>query len=307
MKPRISSAPCSFGVFETNVEDGVHPSPAQLVSLMRSGGYEGTELGPPGFLGSGKEVAALLAENNLEHAGSFVPLQFSRAAEFSEDMKAMDSALDELVVVAGDHELPVVILADAPGVEPDRMGLAGAIEKHPETWLPTDRKRLLIDNLHRAAERCSERGFHCALHYHVGTYIETKREIAEVVEAMDTSILGICFDTGHTAFGGSVPLEALTTYGDLVTHVHLKDVDRGLLRKVHASGGGLEGAWGTGVFCALGTGDAQVAECVAELQRRGYSGWLVVEQDRTLGNGWSLEDAAKAQQENRAWLAERGL
>ena len=45
-----------------------------------------------------------------------------------------------------------------------------------------------------------------SFHPHVGTYIETPREVAALLEAMDTSLLGLCFDTGHWAFGGGDPL-----------------------------------------------------------------------------------------------------
>jgi len=307
MKPRIASAPCSFGVFETNIEDGVHPTPAQLVKLMHEGGYAGTELGPPGFLGSGEAVAALLAQAGLELAGSFLMFRFSREPGFDEDLNAMESALAQLRIAAGDNEPPVVLLSDAFGAEPDRMSFAGAIDQHPEAWLSADRQRLLLANVHRAAERCSEMGFRCSLHHHAGTYIETRREIAAVVEAMDTDLLGLCFDTGHVAFGGSEPLDVLRDYVGLVNHVHLKDVDRGLLRAVHADGGGLDAAWDTGVFCGLGDGDAQVETCVDELGRNGYAGWLVVEQDRPLSPDWTLADAARAQRANRKWLAARGL
>ncbi len=307
MSLKISSAPCSFGVFETNIEEGVHPEPVQLLTLMRDCGYEGTELGPPGYLGSGAIVAARLAEARLQLAGSFLMFRFSREDEFPDDLRTMDAALAELQIAAGDNPLPIVLLSDAFGAEPDRMQFAGAIEDHPETWLNTTRSRLLVANLQRTAERCRELGFQCSLHHHAGTYIETEREIAAVVEAVDPALLGLCFDTGHIAFAGSEPLDLLKTYGDLVNHVHLKDVNRTLLRDVQQGGDGLDGAWDAGVFCGLGDGDAQVEQCLAELETRGYDGWLVVEQDRPLSATWSLRDATAAQRANRQWLADRGL
>ncbi len=160
-------------------------------------------------------------------------------------------------------------------------------------------------NIHRAAERCRERGFDVSFHYHAGTYVESPREIAAFVERMDTSLLGLCFDTGHAAFGGAEPLQLLRDYASLVNHVHLKDVDRARLTAVRAAGGGLEEAWRQGVFCPLGEGDAEVEESLADARRAGYDGWLVVEQDQVLSATRSFADACTDGRANLAYLQAR--
>jgi inosose dehydratase len=306
MKVRVSSAPCSFGVYETN-EEGILPDPEELLRLVAECGYVGTELGPPGYLGSGETVARRLGDFQLQLAGSFMMFRLSRREEFQEDYRALDGALAELRTAAGDNELPIVLLADAFGAEPDRMRFAGSIEQHPETWLSAERWKLLIANLQRTAERCRELGFRCSLHPDYGSYIETEGEISAVIEAVDPQLLGLCFDTGNVAFAGAEPAPFLRAYIEAVNHVHLKDVDLNLLKRVQGSGQGVEGAWEAGVFCPLGSGDAQVDRCIAELDRHGYTGWVVVEHERPLGLTWTLRDAADAQRANRAWLAERGI
>ncbi len=305
MSIQIATAPCSYGVFEITVDRPGLPDGAELARVMAASGYVGTELGPPGYFGTGPAVGQLLTSHGLELMGSFLPLRFSRADGFVEDLAAMNAALDTLEV-AGGSSLPMVLLADA-FIEPDRMKFAGAIEDHPETWLPDDRFELLITNLELAAARCRERGFPVSLHYHAGTYVETPREIDRVVEAVDTDALGLCFDTGHSAFGGGDPLEFLQKHGDLVNHVHFKDVDLTALKRVQESGGDLVAAWEQGVFCPLGTGDADVSKCLDELEKRGYDGWIVVEQDRVLSPDESFDDAAADGVANRKFLAERGL
>jgi inosose dehydratase len=273
---------------------------------MAETGFVGTELGPPGYFGQGPEVGQMLAGHGLELMGSFLPLRFSRPGGFEEDLAGMESALDTLDAAATDRAKPFVLLADA-FLEPDRLQHAGDIENHPETWLPPGRAELLVANLERSAARCRERGFPVSLHYHAGTYIETPREIAQVVAAIDTDLIGLCFDTGHSAFGGGDPLEFLKEYGGLVNHVHLKDVDTERMAEVRAEGGDLVAAWERGVFCPLGEGDAHVGECLDELLRRGYDGWIVVEQDRVLGPDEPFSDAVADGRKNRAYLAERGL
>ena len=110
---------------------------------------------------------------------------------------------------------------------------------------------------------------------------------------MDTSLLGLCFDTGHSAFGGGNPLALLREAGELVNHVHFKDVDLELLARLHKEGKGLEEAWAAGVFCELGTGGAQVDECLQHLLAIGYDRWIVVEQDRILAPGESVRPRAR--------------
>jgi inosose dehydratase len=301
---QIATAPVSYGVFEITTGAAGLPDPDDLAAAMAASGYVGTELGPPGYFGSGADVRSLLSRHGLALVGSFLPLAFSRGDLFESDLETFSGVLDSLEAAA-DGPLPFVLLSDAFR-EPERLAFAGRIEQHREAWLGGERLRLLHANVQRAAERCRDRGFPVAFHYHAGTYVETPREIAAFVAAVDTELLPLCFDSGHSAFGGGDPLALLREYGELVRHVHLKDVDLDLLRGIHERGEGLEAAWAAGVFCALGTGGANVAACLEELIRQGYDGWLVVEQDRILGPG-DFQAAVEEGAKNRAFLRDRGL
>jgi inosose dehydratase len=68
-----------------------------------------------------------------------------------------------------------------------------------------------------------------------------------------------------------------------VTHVHLKDVDPGVLerlrrREVGSFGDAVRGR----LFTELGSGALDLAGVLAALTERDYRGWLMVEQD----SGW---------------------
>ncbi len=306
MTVRIASAPASFGVYGMTVGQPNLPGAADLAATIADAGYAGTELGPPGYFGDGAEAAELLADSGLELVAALVPMRLSRPAAHEEDTASLDRTLALLAAAAAGAPLPRVLLADAM-VEPDRTHHAGAIEQHPETWLPDGRFATLLDTVHRSAERCRERGFAVAFHHHVGTYIETPREIARLAEAMDPALVGLCLDIGHACLGGGDPLALLQSYGDLVTHLHLKDVDRTRLTAALEVPSGLTVARESGAFCALGTGDARVEECLAALRVHGYDGWIVVEQERLLQPGDTLDAAVDDARANRAWLAERDL
>jgi inosose dehydratase len=238
--------------------------------------------------------------------GAFLPQRFSRAEHAADDRAWMIGALELLAEGRPDDVMPKAILADA-SVEPERMRWAGQIPDHPEARLPAERFSVLIDNLHRAGEACRERGFDPVLHFHAGSYCESAAEIHEVFDALDTSLVGMCLDTGHALFGGADPLELLESYGDCVRHVHVKDCDLGVLQEVCRSGGGLMEAWDRGVFCRLGLGTTDLDGFLDALEARAWEGWLVVEQDRFLKPADTPEALLALHTANRQWLAERGF
>ena len=139
-----------------------------------------------------------------------------------------------------------------------------------------------MDNLHRAAELCRREGLEPIFHPHAGTYIETADEIDRLMERIDPSLVGLCLDTGHFRYGGAIPAQAIRDYASLIRHVHLKDCATSVLRGVVERDEDLAAAIGGGVFCPLGTGDADIAAAIAALDEIGYEGWLVVEQDQLL-------------------------
>ena len=202
---RVASAPVSFGIFELTADDAGLPDPVAVLDAIVNAGYEGTELGPPGYFGDAPGTAAALTERGLSLVGSFLPMRLSRREHMDEDFAFLDEALSILdETTPDDDERPVVLVSDSFS-EPDRVAGAGRIEELPETWLGEARFDLLVANAHRAAERCHERGYVAAFHYHGGTYVETPREIDRFAERMDASLIGFCFDSGHSAFGGGDP------------------------------------------------------------------------------------------------------
>jgi inosose dehydratase len=304
---RIASAPVSFGVFEMTADDTGLPDPMAVLDAIVDSGHEGTELGPPGYFGDGTDAARALERRGLELVGSFLPLRLSRSEHLEEDMAFLERALDLLDrTTPSSGERPRVLISDA-FCEPDRLAQAGRIEQRPETWLSEARFVTLTDSAQRAAERCHERGYVPAFHYHGGTYVETPREIARFTARVDPGLLGLCFDSGHSLFGGGDPIEFLDTYGELVTHVHLKDVDGTVMEEIRTGGLGLEEAWRRGVFCLFGDGSVDLAGVVGRLRRLNYTGWVVVEQDRYLRPGQTIESLAADARHNRGVLRELGL
>jgi inosose dehydratase len=138
---------------------------------------------------------------------------------------------------------------------------------------------VLLTNLDRLAELARQRGVRAVLHPHVGTMIETGEEVRRV---LDGSGISLCLDTGHLLIGGTDPADLARQAPDRIAHVHFKDVDARLARRVQD--GRLTYTQGVreGMYRPLGSGDVDVPAIVGSLRARGYGGWYVLEQDTIL-------------------------
>jgi inosose dehydratase len=297
----VANAPVSFGVDEILVEDAWMPEPEAILDIMVELGFEGTELGPPGYLGTADEVRERLSSRGLQLVGSFLPQRFSRDDAAAEDREWLQGALRLVRDGTPAGSTPFAILSDGFDSK-DRMHYAGRIPEHPEAWLPTAGWRRFVDNLHRSAEIARLAGFEPVIHPHAGTYVETADETHRLMDAIDPGLVGLCLDTGHARFGGADPVELVETYHEVIRHVHVKDCRVSVLEGVKRDEKGMEEALVRGAFTELGEGDSGIGEVIAALQRHGYDGWLVVEQDRFLFVRDTMATLRESQRRNRDFL-----
>ena len=259
MPRRIANAPVSFGAW--SLESAQLPSvppPERVLNAVASAGYDGIELGPLGYLDP-----ARIAAHGLELAGAYVPIPFG------DGLGPLDATLDVFDAVAPSAR---PILADD-----------GATEA------PLD-----LEDVARAVDHARGRGYEPTFHHHVGTRVETRTQIEELLDGIDVPLL---LDTGHLLAVGVDPVEALHRWRDRIDYVHLKDVDLAVL----SSTPDWATAWRSNPFCELGRGDVDVRGFLAELS--GYEGWLVVEQDWVPQPDDDPAEQIAAQARNLAFLA----
>jgi inosose dehydratase len=295
---RVASAPCSYGAFEITV--GILPDvpgPERVLDAISDAGYEGTELGPPGYLGDRDNLRDRLEEHGLVLVGGYIPIRFSEPEHWNEDLAAMSGTLD-LFEAGGSTETKAVL---ADGGSPERAQFPGRAASDQSIGLDAAGWRRLSEGVARAADLARTRGFEPTFHHHTATFVEAPWEIERVLELTD---VGLLLDTGHLALGGGDPTQALRDWAERINHLHVKDVRNDVLAGVIADGADMPEAWRRGVFCELGTGDVDLDGFFAELARSGYAGWLVVEQDMVPQSPQDAADAEASQIRNRAWLAE---
>lgn len=296
---RIANAPLSYGAFEVTVGTEFRvPDPESVLAAIASSGYDGTDLGPPGYLGDEATLRARLGENGLELVGGFVPVRFSEPEHWETDLEGLRHTLDLLSAAGADAARPV--LCDAGG--PERIANPGRGGDDTSLRLGDKRWRALADGVARAAELARGRGFDPVFHHHTSSYVEGLPEIERFLEDSDLALL---LDSGHLAVAGGDPIRALREWGDRIEAIHLKDVRHDVLATVQAERADMLTAWRRGLFCALGDGDVDLLGFCKELRTRGYEGWIVVEQDRVLEDDDDFAEASADQAGNRAWLLEQ--
>jgi inosose dehydratase len=146
-------------------------------------------------------------------------------------------------------------------------------------------------------------GLRTVLHHHAAGFVETPDETKRLLDATDPDCLGLCLDTGHWAYGGGDPVEAVRTFGSRIWHVHFKDHDARVAAQIRDEEEGYFSAVQRGIFCELGQGEVDFAGVLKALHAIDYSGWIVVEQDVLPGMGTPLDSAVR----NRHFLSRLGL
>ncbi|HEX6335654.1 MAG TPA: TIM barrel protein [Jiangellaceae bacterium] len=291
----VAAAPVSFGVFEMTA-DGPLPDPDEVLSLIRQAGYDGVDLGPVGWLGTGDALAERLRRHSLTLCGGWVDLPFSDDEAFAAALPSLDAALEVFTAgaAADPSRRPLPTLADSGSdVRRAHPGGAEGIGLDEAGWTR------FAKNLAVAADRVRAAGFEPTFHHHVGTHVETPDEIEEFLARSDVDLT---LDTGHLMLGGGDPVRAVRQWAGRINHVHVKDVRLSVLEDVVSEGEGMRAAWERGVFVPLGRGDFDLDAFMASLPAAGFDGWLVVEQDVILGAGDTLDTAAADQRFNRQQL-----
>jgi inosose dehydratase len=245
------------------------PSEVVLDEIARIG-FAGTQHGRG--LPEGDVLRVALARRGLRFAELYseLPAGPDGLLEPAADIARRD--LGRLTIAGGE----VLVVAIAGGGARERW--AGRVADGAPRWLPHayDELARLLGELADAAPE----GARVAFHPHAATWIEAPDEVAVLAERLPGTGAGLCLDVGHFLVGGGDPVEAVVRYRELVTHAHLKDVDSAVLARLRAGElDGLGAAVRERIFTELGNGALDLGGLLSALDRIGYDGWLMVEQD----------------------------
>jgi inosose dehydratase len=251
----------------------------RVLNEMSGLGLTATELGAPGFLpDEPTQVEHLLAEFGMTLLGAFTPVTLHDAA-MREAALAQATAVAQLLQQAGGRFFITAAVLDPEWSVPRPLS--------------ADERRQMINGLGELDDICAEHGLRQVLHPHVQTLVETSDDVKGVLDACDVDW---CLDTGHLAIGGVDPVQFAEDATERVGHVHLKDVRLDLAAPVLRREVSLMQATQNGLFTPLGQGDVDIAGVVQTLERSGYQGWYVIEQDTAITTGLPPEGAGPVRQ-----------
>ena len=291
---KIANAPCSWGVLEFDLEGEV-AGYAQVLDEMQAAGYAGTELGDWGFMPTeSMQLKKEIQARNLEMLGAFVSVDFSNPDAHA---AGAEIAVRTATLLAAVSTTPFIVLADDNGKNPIRTQNAGRIL--PEQGLSDEQWRVFaagVESVARAVREATD--VRCVFHHHCAGFVETPDEVERLLAFTDPTLVGLCFDTGHYSFGGGDALEGIRKHASRIWHFHLKDHEPNVAAQARQNEWDYFESVRNGIFCELGKGDVDFPAVLRELEKAGYDGWGVVEQDVLPGMGSPKESAAR----NRAYL-----
>ena len=274
---RIAGAPITWGV-DGSPGWGHLMDRDRVMSEMSDIGLSATELGPDGYLPTDPdELSDYLRGYSLHVVGGFVPAVLYRPDRVEAELSYVKRAASQLAR-AGSRTLVL-------GPSSHFDGYDQSVEMTNDEW------RTFLQNLKRLEDIAGSEGLATALHQHWGMAIERRSHIERLLDSCD---VGLCLDTGHMYLGRVDPVEVARMAHDRILHVHLKDVDGAAAEGVRSGSAPFRQSVIDGMFVPLGEGDVDIAGVIRVLERSGFQGWYVLEQDTALSVEPDPEEGPKA-------------
>jgi len=145
--------------------------------------------------------------------------------------------------------------------------------------LGEDEIRVYARKMTAFAEWCADQGMPISYHHHMAAAIETELEL-DLLMKHSGNALPLLFDAGHMAFAGGDVLRVIDKHHRRITHVHAKDVRKGVVDKLDRAKESFLDAVVRGAFTVPGDGSLDFAQIVKRLAGYGYERWFVVEAEQ---------------------------
>jgi inosose dehydratase len=282
MAIKLATGPVTWGV--DFADTPTNPPWQQVLDDITASGLPAMELGPVGYLPEDPDkVKTLLAERNLQSAGSFI---FDDIHDPAARDRLLDIAERVSRLIAGSGGT-ILSLIDKP--DDVRVATAGRPDAAPR--FDADRWSQMVDQLNALAAVARRHGVHPTVHPHVGGYIEFEDEIERLVADTD---LDLTLDTGHLAYARIDPAVMIARHADRLAHVHFKDIRQDVLARVDEEHLTFWQAIAAGIFCPVGDGLVDIGAVLAVLDEIGYDGFATIAQARVPGSGAPLDDLLKS-------------
>jgi inosose dehydratase len=294
---QIANAPCSWGIYEFKEIEPKYPYQRVLDEMVETG-YTGLEYGPWGYLPT--DPAALQAEldqRRLKLLSSFVPVKLVDAQAHAAGLAHALQVGRVLAAVGAEY----LVLSDDNGAVPEAVKQAGRVQG---SRLNADQWDVFATGVNHIARTVHDQlGLKVVFHHHCAGYVETAEETRQLMGRADPDLVGLCLDTGHWHYAGGDALAAVQEYGERVRYLHFKDCDPRIRQQAIEQELDHFQATGLGVYCELGQGAVDFGAILAAMDKLGYDGWVIVEQDVLVSD---LDAPKQSARRNREYLRQLG-
>ncbi|MBI2892782.1 MAG: myo-inosose-2 dehydratase [Deltaproteobacteria bacterium] len=262
----------------------------------KQAGYAGIELGNK-FPRDAAVLGPILERHGLDLvSGWFSGRLLERSVD--EELRALEPHLSLLEALGS----RVLVYAETTGaVHCDRgVGLSRRPVLDPSRWAG------FCADLTEVAERTLGRGVRLAYHHHMGTVVQTAREIDLLLQHTGDAV-SLLLDTGHLSFAGEDPTAVARRHSGRIAHVHAKDYRPAILRDaVHRDLPFLDAVL-AGVFTVPGDGAVDYLGLFETLRDARYEGWIVVEAEQDPARAHPLTYARMGRENIASFLERSGL
>ncbi|WP_024837578.1 MULTISPECIES: myo-inosose-2 dehydratase [Clostridia] len=161
---------------------------------------------------------------------------------------------------------------------------------------------LLCDGLNRLGKVSKEEyGVALTFHHHMGTVVQSAKEVERMMAGTDPEYVSLLFDSGHFAYCDEDPVEMVTKYVNRIKHVHLKDIRPLVVKQVRDEKMSFLAGVRAGAFTIPGDGCVNFDPIFKVLEDASYEGYMVVEAEQDPAKANPLEYAINA----RKFIAEK--
>jgi inosose dehydratase len=181
---------------------------------------------------------------------------------------------------------PVLVYAETTGTVQGNIDIPVA----DRPVMPDEEFKRYGDWLTELAEWLQAEGCPMTFHHHMGTVVETEREV-DLLMRHSGEAVGLLLDTGHLTFAGGDVLATTRRHGARINHVHCKDIRHDVLEQHLAERWSFLKGVLEGVFTVPGDGMIDFGPFALLLAEIGYRGWVVVEAEQDPAKANPLEMA----------------
>ncbi|WP_158852597.1 myo-inosose-2 dehydratase [Saccharothrix deserti] len=262
----------------------------QCVDEIAKAGFQGCSIGHK-FPKNADKLVHELSRRQLRVSEPWVSTFFTEPDKYEQTLAEFRQRM-KFVKKVGGQDIGVAEFGNSIHLDPD----ADLVERKPRF---TDSQwDDLAAGLNTLGNLATSEGMRLCYHPHMGTGVQTHDEVDRLMQATNDNV-HLLLDTGHLTWAGARVARLIRDHAYRIPHVHLKNI-----REEPISSGKYRSFYEYvkgGVFTVPGdTGIVDFPTILRELDREGFTGWLVVEAEQGLDQGEPLDFARRARQYLRA-------